>query len=63
MDEGDVAVEFHEVIIIGAGVAGLAAAHALRHTHNIKDVLVLEARERTGRRPKGKANSHGLTEW
>jgi monoamine oxidase len=38
----------HEVVVIGAGVAGLAAARALRGAG--RDVIVLEARDRIGGR-------------
>jgi monoamine oxidase len=38
----------HDVVVIGAGVAGLAAARALRAAG--RDVVVLEARERIGGR-------------
>jgi len=38
-----------EVIIIGAGWAGMAAAHHL-HTNGVEDLLVLEADSRTGGR-------------
>lgn len=38
----------YDVIIIGAGVAGLAAASALQHQHY--NILVLEARDRIGGR-------------
>ena len=37
----------HEAIVIGGGIAGLAAAWRLRH----RDVLLLEARDRLGGRP------------
>lgn len=40
-----------EAIIIGAGFAGLSAAHALR-AKGIKDFVVLEARDRVGGRTK-----------
>jgi len=39
----------HNVIIIGAGMAGLSAACHLKK-NNVKDVVVLEARDRTGGR-------------
>ncbi|UIZ22873.1 hypothetical protein KXD40_003788 [Peronospora effusa] len=42
--------EFHKVIIIGAGVAGLRCASQLVHVKNIKDVLVVEASDRVGGR-------------
>lgn len=35
-----------DVVIVGAGIAGLTCAHALMHAG--KQVLVLEARERVG---------------
>eukprot|EP00045_Choanoeca_perplexa_P017151 m.243328 g.243328 ORF g.243328 m.243328 type:complete len:780 (-) comp17462_c0_seq2:1769-4108(-) len=34
--------DFHEVLVIGAGVAGLAAAWTLRNAYECQDVLVLE---------------------
>jgi monoamine oxidase len=40
----------YSCIIIGAGLAGLAAAHALKNKKPSWDVTVLEARERTGGR-------------
>ena len=40
----------YSCIIIGAGLSGLAAAHALRSKKPAWDVTVLEARERTGGR-------------
>jgi monoamine oxidase len=44
----DAAVERADVLVIGAGMAGLSAAHALVDTD--LDVLVLEARDRLGGR-------------
>jgi monoamine oxidase len=41
--------EQHEVIVIGAGAAGLAAAHELLR-RGVKGVLILEARDRIGGR-------------
>lgn len=38
----------HNVIIIGAGIAGLRCAYELRHIHEIADVLVVEASDRIG---------------
>jgi monoamine oxidase len=43
----------YSCIIIGAGLSGLAAAHALKNNKPSWDVTVLEARERTG----GRVNS------
>lgn len=40
--------EYHEIIVIGAGMAGIAAANQLNE--NGYDVIVLEARDRTGGR-------------
>ena len=42
--------EFHKVIIIGAGVAGLRCASQLVHVKDIQDVLVVEASDRVGGR-------------
>jgi monoamine oxidase len=39
----------YNVIVIGAGVAGLAAAHEL-YEQGVKDVLIIEARDRIGGR-------------
>lgn len=47
----------HDVIIVGAGFAGLSAAFALRDDG--LDVLVLEARERVGGRVEARINSLG----
>ncbi|EWM22822.1 lysine-specific histone demethylase 1 [Nannochloropsis gaditana] len=52
--------ESHEVIVVGAGVAGMAAAHTLRQTYNIHDVVILEARGRTGGRVH--TNKQGIDE-
>ncbi|TMW56550.1 hypothetical protein Poli38472_006560 [Pythium oligandrum] len=41
---------FHEVVIIGAGVAGLRCAHQLIHEKGVTDVLVVEAMDRIGGR-------------
>lgn len=43
-------MEHHEVVIIGAGVAGLRCAHELVHTKGVADVLVVEAQGRLGGR-------------
>uniref|UniRef100_M4B442 Amine oxidase domain-containing protein n=1 Tax=Hyaloperonospora arabidopsidis (strain Emoy2) TaxID=559515 RepID=M4B442_HYAAE len=42
--------EFHDVVVIGAGVAGLRCANQLVHGKGIKDVLVVEASDRLGGR-------------
>lgn len=42
-------VSKHKVIIIGAGIAGLAAATHLSQ-HNMNDFIVLEAQNRIGGR-------------
>jgi monoamine oxidase len=47
----------HDVIVIGAGVAGLAAAGALRAAG--RDVIVLEARDRIGGRVYTHHEPHG----
>ncbi|CAI5742242.1 unnamed protein product [Peronospora destructor] len=46
----DEQTEFHKVIIIGAGVAGLRCASQLVHVKDIKDVLVVEASDHVGGR-------------
>jgi len=33
-----------KVLVVGAGMAGLSAAHSLLEDHRIDDILVLEAR-------------------
>lgn len=40
----------HDVIIIGAGIAGLRCAHQLIHDKDVKDVLVVEAQDHIGGR-------------
>ncbi|KAK1944983.1 Polyamine oxidase FMS1 [Phytophthora citrophthora] len=42
--------EFHDVVIIGAGVSGLRCANHLIHTKGVKDVIVVEASDRIGGR-------------
>jgi monoamine oxidase len=42
--------EFHDVVVIGAGIAGLRCASELVHTKGVKDVLVVEASDRVGGR-------------
>uniref|UniRef100_A0AAV1V789 Amine oxidase domain-containing protein n=1 Tax=Peronospora matthiolae TaxID=2874970 RepID=A0AAV1V789_9STRA len=42
--------EFHDVVVIGAGVAGLRCANQLVHVKGVKDVLVVEASDRIGGR-------------
>ncbi len=39
----------YRVVILGGGMAGISAAHYLA-AHGVKDILVLEARERLGGR-------------
>ncbi|KAG6977464.1 hypothetical protein JG688_00000294 [Phytophthora aleatoria] len=46
----DEQLKFHDVVVIGAGVAGLRCASQLVHTKGVKDVLVVEASERVGGR-------------
>ena len=55
---------------IGAGIwtGNICVSGSYARSWNLRpvakgDVLVLEAREMTGKRPKWKANSHVLTEW
>ncbi|KAL7692016.1 putative amine oxidase, FAD/NAD(P)-binding domain superfamily [Plasmopara halstedii] len=42
--------EYHDVIVIGAGAAGLRCANQLVHTKGVEDVLVVEASDRIGGR-------------
>lgn len=42
--------EHHDVIVIGAGIAGLRCAHDLVHTKGATDVLVVDAMDRVGGR-------------
>lgn len=42
--------EFHDVVVIGAGVAGLRCASQLAKTEGVLDVLVVEASGRVGGR-------------
>lgn len=44
------ALQHHDVVIIGAGVAGLRCAHQLVHEKGVNDVLVVEAQGRVGGR-------------
>ncbi|KAG1670019.1 hypothetical protein FOA52_011175 [Chlamydomonas sp. UWO 241] len=50
--------EYHSVVVIGAGAAGLYAAQLLRGRY--PDVVVVEAQPRIGGRIK---QEHGLTPW
>nr|CAB3263380.1 probable flavin-containing monoamine oxidase A [Phallusia mammillata] len=55
-----------DVVVIGAGISGLAAAHELQQlTNNKLDVIVLEAKERIGGRLCGKTlpAANGTDEW
>ncbi|KAF4322749.1 hypothetical protein G195_002195 [Phytophthora kernoviae 00238/432] len=42
--------EFHDVVVIGAGIAGLRCASQLVHVQGVKDVLVVDAMDRVGGR-------------
>lgn len=42
--------EFHDVVVIGAGIAGLRCASQLVHVKGVKDVLVVDAMDRVGGR-------------
>jgi len=42
--------EHHDVIVIGAGIAGLRCAHDLVHAKGATDVLVVDAMDRVGGR-------------
>ncbi|RLN02222.1 hypothetical protein BBJ28_00000247 [Nothophytophthora sp. Chile5] len=44
------APEHHDVVVIGAGVAGLRCASQLVHVKGVKDVLVVDAMDRIGGR-------------
>lgn len=44
------AAEHHDVIVIGAGIAGLRCAHDLVHAKGAADVLVVDAMDRVGGR-------------
>ena len=39
-----------QVVVVGAGIAGLSAAHHLVAAKGVKSVMVIEARERVGGR-------------
>ncbi|KAL4087468.1 hypothetical protein PRIC1_013358 [Phytophthora ramorum] len=43
-------LEFHDVVVIGAGIAGLRCASQLVHVKGVKDVLVVDAQNRIGGR-------------
>lgn len=43
-------MEHHQVVIIGAGIAGLRCAHQLVHEKGVKDVLVVDAQDHIGGR-------------
>ena len=42
--------DVHDVVVIGAGISGIAAARHILDARQNTDVLVLEARERAGGR-------------
>ena len=43
-------IDLSQVVVIGAGVAGLSAAHHLVASKGVQSVVVLEARDRVGGR-------------
>jgi len=53
----------YRVAIVGAGIAGLAAAFWLEHDHGIKDVTVLEASNRPGGKMWSLAEDGHILEW
>ena len=55
---GRLASRAADVVIVGAGLAGLAAARALSERH---DVVVVEARDRVGGRTVGHTFANGVT--
>lgn len=42
------AEEFYDVIVVGAGIAGLTAAYTLKKKADSLKILILEARNRVG---------------
>ncbi len=58
----DAAIEPHRVIVVGAGVAGLACARALRRA-GLNDVLVLELDERAGGTASWGENATSAYPW
>lgn len=43
-----VAPSYPQVVVVGAGIAGLSAAHHLVASKGVKSVIVIEGRERVG---------------
>jgi oxygen-dependent protoporphyrinogen oxidase len=53
----------HRVVIVGAGITGLAAARWLERDHGIDDVTVLEAGDRAGGKIRSETRDGHLLEW
>lgn len=51
------------IVIIGAGITGLAAAEWLAHDHGVDDVLVLESSDATGGKIRTELDSGHTVEW
>ena len=65
MSAGTTTTPTQRVVIVGAGIAGLAAAHALRISPPDRrpDVVVLEATSRPGGLIRTENSAEGLVEW
>jgi oxygen-dependent protoporphyrinogen oxidase len=51
------------VVVLGAGITGLAAARWLEHDHRIEDVVVLDADDRPGGKIRSERADGHLLEW